>query len=44
MPYTAKQCAKFAVMAKRGEKVPDDWKHHCEKGKPKKALMRPKKG
>lgn len=32
MPYSDKQCAKFAVMAKRGEKVPADWKEHC-KGK-----------
>lgn len=35
MPYTLAQCRKFAIMAKRGEKVPDDWKEHCRKHKPK---------
>lgn len=36
MPYTAAQCRKFAVMAARGERVPDDWKEHCRKGAKKK--------
>lgn len=36
MPYTAAQCRKFAVMAARGERVPDDWKHHCKKENQKK--------
>jgi len=31
MPYTQAQCKKFAVMARRGEKVPSDWKKHCKK-------------
>lgn len=34
MPYTPAQCRKFAAMAARGEKVPDDWKQHCRKQKP----------
>ena len=33
MPYSPAQCRKFAVMASRGEKPPQDWKAHCRKGK-----------
>ena len=35
MPYTAKQCRYFAVSAKKGKKVPSDWKEKCRKKKTK---------
>lgn len=37
MPYTPAQCRKFGAMARRGEKVPADWKRHCRKGKTRTA-------
>ena len=30
MPYTYAQCQLFGAKARRGEKVPADWKKHCE--------------
>jgi hypothetical protein len=36
MPYTPAQCRAFAVKAKKGQKVPSDWKEHCKKTKRKK--------
>ena len=31
MPYTDAQLRKFAIMEKRGEKVPSDWKSYAKK-------------
>jgi hypothetical protein len=31
MPYTDAQLRKFALMEKRGEKVPADWKQYAKK-------------
>ena len=42
MPYTRKQCKAFGAKASRGQKVPQDWKQHCRRGKTKKALPRKK--
>ena len=44
MPYTPAQCRKFAAMAARGERVPDDWRKHCrKKSTAKKSTPRRKK-
>ena len=29
MPYTYRQCRKFAILARQGKPVPGDWREHC---------------
>lgn len=43
MPYSYSQCQKFGAMANRGEKVPADWKKHCEGVKKPKSKPKSKK-
>jgi hypothetical protein len=33
MPYTKDQCKAFGAKARRGERVPSDWKEHCASGR-----------
>lgn len=42
MPYTYSQCQAFAAKARRGERVPDDWREQCRDVK-KPARKRGKK-
>jgi len=43
MPYSERQCKKFAAMEGRGEKCPKDWKKHCVQSKPKSVKKKVKK-
>jgi hypothetical protein len=36
MPYNRKQCRLFYAKAKKGQKVPADFRRHCGEGKKKK--------
>lgn len=42
MPYSEKQCRAFAMKAKRGERVPKDWKKYCRRDKVVHAMMKKK--